>query len=218
MLAACCSSSLELDHSISISLHLDNSRAMPNLPSNNRMIVRRLLGQSQFRAVILHKASFLFLMLLLLFSLAGWGEAYTLLPLPASSKAAARSWGKLRTRLLGSGSKPGSTVLRRDAGGPNTPVKERMILRSASAPSPPTAQVVPPEAEEGGVEMFMDEIGKIDGAMMVCSGMAGGGRGQGREAILMLGCSDCMKSFGCISLSLRKVAGLQSSTQTIKWT
>ena len=116
-------------------------------------------------------------MVLLLLLLASCGEAYTLLPLPASSKAAARSWGKLRTRLLGSGSKPGSTVLRRDAGGPNTPLKERMILRSASAPSPPTAQIVPPEAEEGGVEMLMGELGKIDGAMMVCAGIAGRGEG-----------------------------------------
>jgi hypothetical protein len=115
--------------------------------------------------------SFVMLLLALLLLLAGGADAYTLLPLPASSKAAARSWGKLRTRLLGSGSKPGSTVVRRDAGGPNAPLlqdkKERMILRSASAPSPPTAQVVPPEPEEGGVEMFMGELGKIDEAMMV---------------------------------------------------
>lgn len=151
------------------------------------MITRRRPGQSRLRAIVHTAASFSFVlmlaMLLLLLLASGGADAYTLLPLPASSKAAARSWGKLRTRLLGSGSKPGSTVVRRDAGGPNVPLlqdkKERMILRSASAPSPPTAQVVPPEVEEGGVEMFMGELGKIDEAMMVR--VCGGGQVESRD-------------------------------------
>jgi len=159
------------------------------------MITRRRPGQSRLRAIVYTAASFSFVMLLamlLLLLLARGADAYTLLPLPASSKAAARSWGKLRIRLLGSGSKPGSTVVRRDAGGPNASLLQdkRSERAFASAPSPPTAQVVPPEVEEGGVEIFMGELGKIDEAMMVR--VCGGGRGESRgRAVMMLDCSDC---------------------------
>ena len=65
--------------------------------------------------------------------------------------------------------------------------KERMILRSASAPSPPTAQVVPPEPEEGSVEMFMGELGKIDEAMMVRGiGLGWPVRRVGRAVMMMM--------------------------------
>lgn len=112
--------------------------------------------------------NFPFQLLLLLLLCIGKGHGYTFLPLPASSRAAARSWGKLRTEILGTGRKASATLPFRDPGAPNThhDKKQPMILHSATAPSPPTTQAAPSETEEG-VEMFMDELGKIDEAMMV---------------------------------------------------
>ena len=64
------------------------------------------------------------------------------------------------------------SVVRREASSsPNAPLlkekRERMILHSVSgtAPSPTTS----PEAAEDGVELLIDELGKIDEAMKVCS-------------------------------------------------
>lgn len=115
--------------------------------------------------------------------LATLGNGYTLLPLssPASRAASARSWGQLRSRLSFGGRKPtaqalpgasnvlGSASVRREASSsPNAPLlqekRERMILRSSSPAASPEAAV--PAAEEG-VGLLMDELGKIDEAMMV---------------------------------------------------
>ena len=122
------------------------------------------------------------LLALCLALLATLGNGYTLLPLssPASRAASARSWGQLRNRLSFGGRKPtaqalpgasnvlGSASVRREASSsPNAPLlkekRERMILRSSSPAASPEAAV----AAEEGVELLMDELGKIDEAMMV---------------------------------------------------